>query len=379
MTYDLLVIGGGIVGLACAAEAAGRGKSALLIERHPSFGQETSSRNSEVVHSGIYYPTGSLKARLCLAGNATTYADCDRHGVWYSRCGKLIVAVTEDEEPELERLWKLGTANGVEGMEMLDFSQARRLEPHIACRGAILIPSTGIVDSHGLMKAYFHEAAAGGCDIVFGVRFTGGERANGTFDVRVQEQAGGETRFSALAVINAAGLQSEEVARRFGVDTAAAGYRLHPNRGHYYALSMAKSALVNRLIYPVPYRHLVGAGIHITLDSAGMCKLGPDAEYIDSSLPESEWYRFDDTRREKFYAAVKRYFPALDREDLSPDQVGVRPKREGSSGSLMDFVIAEESAKGLPGLVNLIGIESPGLTSAREIAREALRLLESTA
>jgi L-2-hydroxyglutarate oxidase LhgO len=376
MDTEILIIGGGVVGLACAAESASRGHPTLLVERHESFGQDTSSRNSEVLHSGIYYPSGSLKARLCVTANENLYAECAREGVWTRRCGKLIVAVTPEEEPALEKLHRQGLQNGVPGMELLDAAQVRVLEPGIRCVRAISLPSTGILDSHGLMKVYLSQARAHGADVAFGIEFLGGERRGDAYRLMLKDTSGEPVTVTARSVVNSAGLFSDTVAQSFGIDVDAAGYRLHHNRGHYYTVSSAKSGLVSRLVYPMPHPHLVFVGIHITIDRAGQIKLGPDTEYLDPLPPEAEWYKFDDTRREKFHSAVHRYFPALEREDLSPGQVGVRPKVRGSENSFRDFIIAEESARGLPGLVNLVNIESPGLTCAREIAREVLRTVE---
>lgn len=376
MDSDVLIIGAGVVGLACAAEIARSGRRTLVVERHESFGQETSSRNSEVIHSGIYYPAGSLKARLCVAANNNLYAECRRLGVWTRECGKLIVAVTADEEPELEKLYRRGIANGIRRIEILDGRQAASLEPHIRCRRAIYLPTTGIIDTHELMKAYLAEARSAGADIAFGVEYLGFEGNSSGYDLRFKESGGESVRLAAGTVINAAGLRCDTVAASFGIDVDTAGYRLHLNRGHYYTVSSAKSKLVSRLIYPMPHPRLVTIGIHITIDRAGQVKLGPDTEYIDPSVPDSEWYRFDDRRKEMFHRAVARYFPALALDDMSPGQVGVRPRLAGSEQNSKDFIIAGEASRGLPGLINLIGIESPGLTCAREIAREVLRIIE---
>jgi len=375
---DVTIIGGGVVGLACAVECAQHKLRTMLVERHDSFGQETSSRNSEVIHSGIYYPTGSIRARLCLPGNETMYADCQRLDVWHRRCGKLIVAVEDDEIPELEKLFERGKVNGLTGLDLLDERDARKLEPNIACRKAILVPSTGIVDSHELMKAYLAEARNLGADCLFGIDFLGAEPTSGGYSLEFRDMRGEKMTISSAMVINAAGLSAPAVAAKFGIDIAAAGYALHPNRGHYYRVSMTRSKMVSRLVYPVPPPKLLGLGIHITIDRAGQVKLGPDTEYVEHTTPESEWYKFDDSRKEKFYTAVVRYFPSLSREDLTPDQVGVRPKLQAPGEPLRDFVIQEESSRGLPGLVNLVGIESPGLTCAREIGREVGKLLGAT-
>ncbi len=376
LQYDVVIIGGGVVGLACAAESATMGYSTLLVEKHGSFGQETSSRNSEVIHSGIYYPTAFVKARLCVSANHSIYKECERSGVWTNMCGKLIVAVNPGEESALQDLHHQGQENGIEGMRFLDSRQAAKIEPHIKCHAAIYLPSTGIIDSHGLMKSYLAEAKAGSADMAFGVEFKNGGWSKGSFKLNLRDASGEATQIESRYVVNSAGLHSDLVAENFGIDIDRAGYRLHHNRGHYYTVSARKSRLISHLVYPLPHEHLVSVGIHITIDRAGQAKLGPDMEYINSLVPEPQWYVFDDSRKEKFYNAVKSYFPDLSMEDLSPGQVGVRPKLLGSETKVKDFIISEESGKGLPGLVNLVGIESPGLTCAREISREVFKLIK---
>ncbi len=376
MDFDVTIIGAGIVGLACAAESASNGYTVLLVERHESFGQETSSHNSEVIHSGIYYPTGSWKARLCVRGNRTTYEDCRKFGVWHRRCGKLVVAVSKDEESDLQKLFERGCGNGVEGLELLTKEQARRVEPNISCSAALSVPSTGIVDSHELMRAYASEAIHSGATIAYSVEHKDVERNAAGYVVRLRDATGEETDIRTRMVVNAAGLSCDRVAASFGIDIDAAEYRLYPNRGHYFRVSTTRSALVSRLVYPIPPKHNEGLGIHVTLDRAGQCKLGPDTEYVDPAVDPATWYRFDESRKEKFYRAASRYFPALTPDDLSPDQIGVRPKLQSPGGGVRDFIIQEEDARGLPGLINLIGIESPGLTCARVIAQEVVRMMK---
>jgi L-2-hydroxyglutarate oxidase LhgO len=237
------------------------------------------------------------------------------------------------------------------------------------------VPSTGIVDSHELMKAYMSEAQAHGGDCAFNTEFASAEAVAGGFRLRLKEQNGEDVEMTARTVINAGGLSADRVAGGFGIDPVAAGYTLHPNRGHYYRIGPAKSKLVSGLVYPVPFANLTGLGVHITIDRSGQVKLGPDAEFIDPAVPRSDWYKFDDSRADRFYEAVVRYFPALERSDLSPDQVGVRPKVQVPGESIRDFIIADETGRGLPGLVNLIGIESPGLTCCHEIAKEAMKTI----
>jgi L-2-hydroxyglutarate oxidase LhgO len=377
MDTDVVVIGAGVVGLACAAESAMHGLRTVIVEKHESFGMETSSRNSEVIHSGIYYPTGSLKARLCVQANKNLYSECERLGVWTRKCGKLIVAVTSEEIRPLEKLYARGIENGIDGMQILDAHEAKKLEPSITCSAAIFLPSTGILDSHELMKSYLTEAKGYGADVVFNITFLAAERKHNAYRVTLKDSRAETINIETRYVINSAGLHADKVASSIGIDIDKAGYRLHHNRGHYYAVSHAKSKMISRLVYPLPHEKLVTVGIHITVDRSGKVKLGPDMEYLDPSIPESDWYIFDESRREFFYGAVKHYFPLLELGDLSPDQVGVRPKLTGSEKEIKDFIIREEINMGLLGVVNLIGIESPGLTCAREIAREVFRILKS--
>jgi L-2-hydroxyglutarate oxidase LhgO len=392
VTPDLVIIGAGAVGLACAAEASARGLRTILVERHDSFGQDTSSRNSEVIHSGIYYTPGSLKAKLCVAANRWMYDYCAAHDVWTNRCGKLVVAVGDAEIPRIEEIHRRGETNGVEGLRMLSGADAKKLEPKISCAAALLVPSAGIVDSHGLLRSYLAEAKAGGAEIVYGVthvaavKTPGGDTASGSgartpggYTLRMKERGAGhdgDTEITTPRVINAAGLCAGQVAASFGIDIDAAGYRIHPNRGHYYVIASPGGPPISRLVYPVPPANLTSLGLHLSIDRGGRCRAGPDAEYIDPSTPEQEWYRFDESRRGKFFDAVVRYMPSLRMEELSPDQVGVRAKVQKAGDPMGDFIIREESDRGLPGLVNLVGIESPGLTSSREIAKLAVQLLK---
>jgi L-2-hydroxyglutarate oxidase LhgO len=366
---DVLIVGAGIVGLACAYEFSQNGYSTILVEQHDGFGQETSSRNSEVIHSGVYYPTGSLKAQLCIRGNRTTYKDCERFKVWNRACGKMIVAVVPEEEGDLNALYERAKANGVSGLTMMTQQQARKFEPYIRCTAALYLMTTGIVDSHQLMNAYAHQAEGAGATIVYGTTFLGAERRGDAYRARLQERDGNEMEIETERIVNSGGLQAVRVAASCGMNTDACGYRYYYNRGHYYRVAMSKSALVSRLVYPIPPKDQSTLGIHITIDKGGQVKLGPDNEYIDPALPVDQWYRFDESKKNLFFEAVSRYFPPLTKDDLTPDQVGVRPKPQAPGAPAQDFIIADERKGGFPGLVNLIGIESPGLTCAREIAK----------
>lgn len=377
INIEVLIIGAGIVGLACASEFAHAGYTTLVVERNAHFGEETSSRNSEVIHSGIYYTPGSLKAQLCVKANRTTYKDCNKFGVWHRQIGKLIVAVTETEEKYLLQLHDQGKTNGVDGVTLLGKQQAAKVEPHIRCTAALYLQSTGILDSHQLMSAYEHDACDNGTTFVYRTSFLGASKNENGYSVRLKEANGTESEVDAGYIINAAGFRATDVARSIGFDTDACGYHFYPNRGHYFRVAMSKSSLVSHLVYPVPLHDQAGLGIHITVDKSGQIKLGPDTEYIDPNTPPEQWYRFDESRKESFFKAVVRYFPAIAMNDLSPDQVGVRPKIQAPGKPLPDFIINEESKRGFPGIVNLIGIESPGLTCAREIAKKVLERIQN--
>ncbi|TAK65240.1 MAG: NAD(P)/FAD-dependent oxidoreductase, partial [Bacteroidetes bacterium] len=319
MDVEVLIIGGGIVGLACAAESAQRGFSTMLIERHQSFGQEASSRNSEVIHSGIYYAPGSLKAKFCPTANEQLYRYCQQNNVWANRCGKLIVAVTKEEEPELHKLLQRGNENGVPDIQLLTADQTKAIEPNIRCVAALYLPTTGIVDSHELMRAYMREAKEKSAEIIFGVDFKDVIDSHHEFKVLLRDANGETMELVTRYVINSAGLSSDTIAQLFGINIDDAGYRLYPNRGHYFRVSAGKSKLVSRLVYPVPFQKLLGLGTHITIDRAGQVKLGPDQEFCFEKQ-EHEWYQFDESKKEKFYHAVKRYFPPLELEDLRSEE-----------------------------------------------------------
>jgi L-2-hydroxyglutarate oxidase LhgO len=361
--YAAVVIGAGVVGLACAERLSRDGRPVLIVDRRESFGRETSSRNSEVVHAGMYYPTGSLKARLCVPGARSLYAWCERHGVAFARIGKHIVATSRDEEPKLEEIRARGDANGVEGLQMLSARALAAREPHVNATAALWSPHTGIVDSHGLMASLLAEARAHGADVAWKHEFTEVEPiGGGGYRLVFADPSGGRAAITTRVVVNAAGLFCDEVAARAGIDVDAAGYRLTWVKGRYFRLR--GRGRVSTLIYPVPPPDLVGLGIHVTLGLDGSARLGPDTQILaerrlDYDVPESAG--------DIFFRAASRYLRGLGREDLSPDHAGIRPKLVPKEGGVPDFVIAEESARGLPGWVNLIGIESPGLTCALEI------------
>jgi L-2-hydroxyglutarate oxidase LhgO len=365
---EVAVIGAGVVGLAVARQLAADGFSVMVFERQAGPGRETSSRNSEVIHAGIYYPTGSLKARLCVQGNPLLYEFCTRFGVSYRRLGKLIIALTEEELPELERLKSLGDANGVGGLRLLSQREVQVLEPHVRARAGLLSPSTGIVDSHGVIKTLEAETRRHGGQVIYQCTVRGLERIDDGYRLLLENPAGQEW-LQARLVVNCAGLESDTMAALLGITL----YRLSWCKGEYFAVSGPSARRVSRLIYPVPSHHLTSLGVHVTLDLAGRMRLGPDITYIDRQAVSLE---VDEQKQPAFFGAVQQFLPDLQPDELQPDIAGIRPKLQGPADPWRDFVISEEREIGFPGLVNLVGIESPGLTSCLSIGNLVGQILK---
>jgi L-2-hydroxyglutarate oxidase LhgO len=375
---DVTVVGGGIVGCAVAAAAAAAGFSTVLVERESLLGAGTTSRNSEVAHGGMYYPTGSHKARLCVAGRRRLKAFCEARGVRYHECGKLVVAVTEDEVPELERLLVLGEANGVEDLRLLDGAEVARLEPAVRAVGALWSPRTAVVDAEGAARAYGEQAGRDGAQIMTRAEVTALEPTGGGWRVTVAPPQGqgreGWTHTSRW-VVNAAGLSSDRVAALAGVDLDARGWRLRWTKGSYFAIAQRHEGKVGRLVYPVPPRDGSSLGVHLCLDLAGRLRLGPDVEPLDPGAGED--YAVDPDRAALFLAGGRRFLPFLEEGDLTPDMCGLRPRLASwRPGVFSDFVIRREEGA-LEGLVNLVAIESPGLTCAPALAEEVAAWLRA--
>ncbi len=369
---DAVVIGAGVVGRAVARALTSCGREVLILEAADSFGAETSSRNSEVIHAGIYYPAGSLKARLCVQGRRQLYAFCGSHGVAHRRCGKLVVATSPDQHAALEATRVKAAANGVE-LRWLEPAEAQALEPALSCTAALHSPETGIVDSHGLMLALQGdlEAAGGALALCSPVRSL---HCGAAGDHVVQ--VGGESPMELAAgiVVNAAGLWAPGVAAATQGLSAAHVPQAHHAKGNYF--SLAGRAPFSRLIYPVPEQ--AGLGVHLTLDLAGQARFGPDVEWLAPGSPDDIDYRVDPARADGFYAEIRRYWPGLRDGSLQPAYSGVRPKLGGPGEASADFVLQGAEVHGVPGLVNLFGIESPGLTASLALADEVLRRLEAT-
>ena len=364
---DCIVVGAGVVGLAVARALALSGREVMVVEATEGIGTGTSARNSEVIHAGIYYPAGSLKARLCVEGRQLLYAYCGERGVAHKRLGKLIVATSEQEIPVLDDIRAKARVNGVDDLELLSAAQAQALEPALSCTAALLSPSTGIVDSHGLMLAYQGDAESAGAQCVFHTPLQSGKvRDSGGFDL----QFGGAEAMalSCNVLVNASGLHAPTLARQIAGIPASSVPPEFLCKGNYF--TMQGRAPFSRLIYPTP--HHAGLGVHLTLDLGGQAKFGPDVEWINR-----EDYSVDPKRCEGFYDAVRTYWPGMPDDSLQPGYAGIRPKISGPQDPAADFMISGPAMHGVPGLVNLFGIESPGLTSSLAIAREALAALQA--
>ncbi|HXP29894.1 MAG TPA: NAD(P)/FAD-dependent oxidoreductase [Stellaceae bacterium] len=363
---ECVVVGGGVIGLAVARALALAGRDVLLLEKERWIGSHTSSRNSEVIHAGLYYPQGSLKARSCVVGRKRLYEYCAERGVPHRRIGKLIVAVTEEEISALRAVMAKASANGVEDLAWLAGAEARALEPNLACLAAFLSPATGIIDSHALMLAYEADATAAGAVIVLRAPVLGGRVARHGFTLAV---GGAESMtLDCALLVNSAGLEAPALARSLaGVPehTIPPAYFC---RGVYFTLS--GRAPFQHLVYPVP--EAAGLGVHLTLDLAGQARFGPDTEWIDGID-----YTVEPKRGDRFYAAIRRYWPALKDGVLQPGYAGIRPKISGPAEPSADFLVQGPAQHGVPGLVNLYGIESPGLTASLELADAVVRALDA--
>ncbi|MGH6637450.1 MAG: NAD(P)/FAD-dependent oxidoreductase [Polaromonas sp.] len=360
---DCVVIGAGVVGLAVARALALQGREVMVLEAADAIGTATSSRNSEVIHAGIYYPQGSLKARLCVEGKELLYAYCAARGIGHSRCGKLIVATSDAQVAQLQGIIAKAAANGVQDLVLLTREQARALEPQLECVAAVHSPSTGIVDSHALMLALQGDLENAGGLVVLNSPLA---HAICTQDAIVLIAKDG-TELQANTVVNAAGLQAQALARRFAGLAAQFVPPSHYAKGSYFTLS-GRSPFA-RLIYPVP--EAAGLGVHLTIDLGGQAKFGPDVQWVSSH----DDLVVDPARGEAFYAQVRKYWPALEDGALIPGYAGIRPKIQAPGEPAKDFLIQGPAVHGVAGLVNLFGIESPGLTSSLAIGDYVGRLL----
>ena len=371
MDAQITIIGAGVVGLAIAEKLSREFSDIFVIEKHDTFGQETSSRNSEVIHAGIYYPAGSLKAKLCTEGKILLYEYCTRYDVPYINCGKLIVATSEDELKVIAELKEKAEKNGVADLEIIRQSRIASMEPNIKALAALFSPSTGVVDSHLFMKRYETNTINNGGNIVYKSEVTGIIRTNGGYEISLKGPDGSDFRFTSRIVINSAGLTSDIVSGMVGLKDE--DLKILFCKGEYFRLKPPLNRLINRLVYPVPHTNMEGIGIHVTIDTAGGVKLGPDVTYLTANNFD---YSVDPSKREAFYASAKKFLPFLEPDDISPEMAGIRPKIQRPGEPVRDFYITEESGRGFPGFINLIGIESPGLTSSLAIAKYVGNLIK---
>lgn len=364
---EVLVIGAGVVGLAIAAELTAAGREVIVLERETAIGTQTSSRNSEVIHGGLYYPPGSLKAKLCVRGKHLLYAFCDAHKIDHARCGKLIVASNEAEETTLAGLLDNARASGVSDLERWDRAQIRAREPELEVKSGLFSPSTGIVDSHGLMLALQGILESHGGSVALGTQVRGVDAGASGLRVRTHDDAAHDV--SARWVVNAAGLDAQAVARSVAPPLAEAVPDLYLARGCYFSLT--GHAPFEHLIYPAPMM-AGGLGIHSTLDLGGHCRFGPDVEWVTERD-----YAFPEGREDLFREAIARYWPGISERELMPGYTGIRPKLAGPGGGFQDFSIQRQIVSDTAGLIHLFGIESPGLTASLAIAEHVRAQIET--
>ena len=370
---DCMVIGAGVVGLAISRALAMAGREVMIVDAESAIGTHTSSRNSEVIHAGISYAPASLKGRFCVAGKLALYNYCEQRGIGHQRIGKLVIATQPSDLPHLDDYITRGQAHGVTDLRRLSMLEAQALEPELACAGALWSPSTGIVDSHALMLAFLGDAERHGAALALRSQVTSGQAGDAGIALQVAGENSINTSVLCNTVVNAAGLGAQTVARAIkGIDGMPAGQipPLHHAIGHYF--SLAGKSPFKHLVYPAGSGSSLRA--HVTLDLAGQCRFGPDLSWRDGVD-----YRFDGTREASFYESVRRYYPALKDGELQPAYTGIRPRLSGPGGSIdhadTDFVIQDEAAHGVKGLVNLFGFESPGLTASLAIADHVVQRL----
>ncbi|MFH1944294.1 MAG: NAD(P)/FAD-dependent oxidoreductase [Acidobacteriota bacterium] len=359
---DTVIIGAGIIGLAAAERLSRSEGDILLVEKEPDFGRHCSSRNSEVIHSGIYYQPGSLKAGLCVEGNRALYSFLKEHGIKHKRCGKLVVAADEEEVPALHALKEKGEQNGVEELLLLRGSEAAGMVPSLKAHAALFVPSTGIFDSHAVMRELERSARENGVLFAYDTEVTAVHPLPGGYRLSFND----EFEMESVRIINCAGLWSDRICEMAGMDVDTAGYRLHWNKGDYFKTARYRN--FERLIYPLPDPKGIHLGIHTVSNLQGEVSFGPNSYYV-SELD----YKTDDSQRLSFVTAVRRYLD-IDEGDVWPDMCGIRPKLQGPGDPERDFVIREESERGFPGFINLVGIESPGLTCCLSIANLLVHL-----
>ena len=361
----IVIIGAGVVGLAVAWKLSERSESVYILEKSAKFGQETSSHNSCVLHSGIHYPKDTLKAKLCVKGNVMTYDICEKYRIPYKKLGKLTVAIEEAEIEELEKLMQQGQDNGAEGLKFIDREEIKKLEPNVDVEKALFSPSTGIVEPDELMSYYYAKASKNNAVLATGTEVVSLRKEKDEFEIEGVSM-GEKFTVTAKTVVNCAGLDCDKIAAMAGLDVDKLGYRLHHCKGDYFRVGGRPP--VRMLVYPVPKG--AGLGIHLTPDMGGSVRLGPNAYYVDHISYEVE------SVEKEFREDVMRFVPLIREREIQPDSAGIRPKLQGPNDSFRDFIIRHEADRGLSGLIDLIGIESPGLTAAPAIGEFVSEIYE---
>lgn len=359
---DIVIIGAGVIGLAVAEKLSAimSLKGIVVLERHSKFGQEASSRNSEVIHAGIYYPSSSLKAKLCVQGNRELFALCENNNIPYKKIGKLIIANKKEEEQKIHDLLDLGNTNGVANLSLINKSEIKILEPAIRAKMAIFSKETGIVDSHRLMQYLAYKTESAGGIIAYQSEVINLKHKNGYYELTVRSIDNEQIKLHSPLVINCAGLSADKIAQMVGIDIDTNGYRIHPCKGEYF--SLIRNYKLKHLVYPAPTD--ISLGIHTVIDLKGRIRLGPNAFYTQDID-----YTIDVNHKNEFYESAREYLPSLSLADIAPDMAGIRAKIQKPHQAFCDFIIKNEKEAGCNGFINLIGIESPGLTSAIAIAQ----------
>lgn len=359
--FDAIIIGAGIIGLSIAEKLSHRYSKILVIEKESGFGQHTSSRNSEVIHSGIYYPKDSLKAKLCVEGNQLLYSFLDTHALPYRKSGKLVIATQDSEKPLLKELLAKGEANGVKGLKIISQEEVLQREPNFKSKGALWVPSTGIMDTHSIMRKMESLAQRNGVDISYNTEVSSIKKIEDSYHIAFLKDP---TIITSPIVINCAGLWSDKISSLVGID----GYKLHWCKGEYFKTTKLKN--VRHLVYPIPDPELMFLGIHTRTNLNGDLFFGPNANYVDKLD-----YSVSENSKKEFFNSIKRFLD-IEMDDLSIDTSGIRPKLQERGGKQRDFVIKNETERGYKNFINLIGIESPGFTSCLSIANYVNKLIK---
>lgn len=371
---DIIIVGAGAVGLAIAAQVSKKypDKEVILLEKWKKFGQETSGRNSEVIHAGMYYPTGTLKAKLCVRGNKLLYEYCAAHKVAHQKIGKIIITRNPEEETAVKGIYEQGQKNGVPGLRYLSQAEVNAMEPHIFATGALFSETTGIISAHELMQALEREATDNGVMIAYDHKVQKVEKTAGGYAVHFVN-CEGEDALECEYLFNCMGLYSDMIPEQLGIDVDKESYRIYPVKGEYFSICATKSKLMSHLIYPPPLKNLKGLGTHVTKSLDGMAKLGPS---VVADCNSKDDYHVDRSHLDEFFQAGHSYLPFLEKDDLDADMSGIRPKNQAPGAPWQDFIICNEEKHGLPNLIDLVGIESPGLTACLAIAEYAISLMK---